>query len=168
VTKELNVQAQEDLGTYPAPSHGWTCFHCGETFLKAGPARDHFGTTQLSTPACRIKAGDELGLVMALRRAEDDRDLFLRQRDELELQLEAAQGARASVLRMVRGATSAHDVWCHMETVEGRALAAEAILGALERLAPELVLQATVEVCGPGTYYPISSAAPLPRATRPS
>lgn len=56
--------------TYPKPAHGWTCFHCGETFMTPGGARDHFGVSPASDLACRIKIGDERGLIMALRKAE--------------------------------------------------------------------------------------------------
>jgi hypothetical protein len=56
--------------TYAAPRHGWTCFHCGDTFTTPGAARDHFGFDCSRDPACRIKVGEERGLVMALRRAE--------------------------------------------------------------------------------------------------
>lgn len=55
---------------YEKPEHGWTCFHCGETFNAVGAARDHFGFDPSSDPACRIKAGAERGLVMRLREAE--------------------------------------------------------------------------------------------------
>jgi hypothetical protein len=58
--------------TYPHPPHGWTCFHCGETFTAEGAARDHFGFDCSRDPACRIKVGEERGLVMALRRAEEE------------------------------------------------------------------------------------------------
>jgi hypothetical protein len=58
--------------TYPMPLHGWTCFHCGETFKTVGAARDHFGFDPSSEPACRIKVGAERGLVMALRKAEQE------------------------------------------------------------------------------------------------
>lgn len=58
--------------TYLAPEHGWTCFHCGDTFTTYGAARDHFGFEPGLSPACRIKAGAEKGLLMALRRAEQD------------------------------------------------------------------------------------------------
>ncbi len=61
-----------DEDHYAVPAHGWTCFHCGETFLSPGAARDHFGADQLQDPACRIKAGEEQGLVRALRRAESE------------------------------------------------------------------------------------------------
>lgn len=56
--------------TYDQPKHGWTCFHCGETFTTPGRARDHFGGTPNSMAACRIKFGDEMGLLMELRKAE--------------------------------------------------------------------------------------------------
>jgi hypothetical protein len=56
--------------TYVKPEHGWTCFHCGENFTTPGSARDHFGADPLAEPGCRIRAGEERGLLMALRRAE--------------------------------------------------------------------------------------------------
>lgn len=56
--------------TYLPPPHGWTCFHCGDTFTTVGAARDHFGGDPLALAACQIKAGEERGLVMALRKAE--------------------------------------------------------------------------------------------------
>ena len=35
---------RDDKEFYIAPAAGWTCFHCGETFLTADGARQHFGT----------------------------------------------------------------------------------------------------------------------------
>lgn len=58
------------MDTYNTPPHGWTCFHCGDTFTTPGAARDHFGFNPSSDPACRIKVGAERGLLMALRKAE--------------------------------------------------------------------------------------------------
>lgn len=56
--------------TYEAPPHGWTCFHCGDTFSPdfAGQraARNHFGADPGAEAACRIK-GREGGLLLALR-----------------------------------------------------------------------------------------------------
>lgn len=52
--------------TYPAPEHGWTCFHCGETFTKYGLAALHFGERPSATPACLL----DLGVLMDLRAAE--------------------------------------------------------------------------------------------------
>lgn len=58
--------------TYQVPAHGWTCFHCGETFTTVGSARAHFGETPLAQPGCmeRVRLGAERGLLMALRETE--------------------------------------------------------------------------------------------------
>ena len=55
------------------PAHGWTCFHCGETFKDEAMARDHFGARAEQKPGCVIKVerGGERGLLHALREAED-------------------------------------------------------------------------------------------------
>ena len=58
--------------TYSKPSHGWTCFHCGETFTTFGGARDHFGFDPSADPGCKIKLGSERGLLMVLRKSEKD------------------------------------------------------------------------------------------------
>jgi len=60
--------------TYQKPPHGWTCFHCGETFTTPGSARDHFGGSIDAEPGCliRVQLGDERGLLYALRQAEAD------------------------------------------------------------------------------------------------
>lgn len=34
------------------PVYGWSCFHCGERFYETDKAREHFGNTPLSPPAC--------------------------------------------------------------------------------------------------------------------
>ena len=65
-------EVQRHLDSYPMPAHGRTCFHCGETFTTVGSARNHFGFDLSADPACRIKVGAERGLVMALRKSEQD------------------------------------------------------------------------------------------------
>ena len=45
---------RHDGGFYLAPAHGWTCFHCGETFHSLRDAREHFGHDPGATPACRL------------------------------------------------------------------------------------------------------------------
>jgi len=52
-------------------SKSWTCFHCDETFYNEVDARDHFGATECSTPACQVKV-HERGLVKAYRQIEDE------------------------------------------------------------------------------------------------
>lgn len=52
---------------------GWECFHCGELFTTVGGARQHFGAKPTAMPGCLIKVqyGDERGLQMDLRKAEE-------------------------------------------------------------------------------------------------
>ena len=69
-TRRALESALTIMNAYEKPPQGWTCFHCGETLTTFGAARDHFGADPLCDPACRVKAGEERGLVMALRRAE--------------------------------------------------------------------------------------------------
>jgi len=64
------IPADAVEGGYIKPKLGWTCFHCGDTFTTPGAAQDHFGCEPSNDPACKIKVGEERGLVMALRRAE--------------------------------------------------------------------------------------------------
>ena len=58
--------------TYLAPPDGWVCFFCGECFKTVGAAADHFGAEPTDKPGCLVKveAGEERGLLMALRKAE--------------------------------------------------------------------------------------------------
>ena len=56
--------------SYPAPTHGWTCFHCGENFTDYGAASDHFGNPPGSVEACLMELGGDGGLVKALRKLE--------------------------------------------------------------------------------------------------
>lgn len=55
---------------YEMPEHGWTCFHCGDTFQTPYRAQLHFGAGPLAMAACRIKFGEEMRLLVALREAE--------------------------------------------------------------------------------------------------
>lgn len=57
--------------SYVTPEHGWTCFHCGETFTHHIPARRHFGANPSGKPACQLNSEDR-GLLIALRAAERD------------------------------------------------------------------------------------------------
>lgn len=62
--------------TYPAPAHGWTCFHCGETFMHPNAARLHFGETPEVQPKCLISAHRLRAMEAELRRhREEDTDL---------------------------------------------------------------------------------------------
>lgn len=69
-----------EIDTYPTPEHGWTCFHCGETFpgTMAGQvaARLHFGASIHDEPKCQISAHRLRSMELQLRRyREEDTDL---------------------------------------------------------------------------------------------
>ena len=53
--------------TFNVPEHGFTCFHCGDTFHTVKSAREHFGNDINDEPGCVLKlmGGDKglLGLV---------------------------------------------------------------------------------------------------------
>ncbi len=75
----------------------WRCFHCDEVFTTEHAARLHFGHTECREPACQIKAGAEMSMLEALRRAEDE--------------------ARTAVIAMHEEGT---DGWTAFRRLEGR------------------------------------------------
>ncbi len=91
--------ASSDSDTYPMPAHGWTCFHCGETFTTPGAARDHFGETELEVAGCQIKAGKERGLLMALRKAERELDRYRAEDSDKDRELRALAADHHAALR---------------------------------------------------------------------
>jgi hypothetical protein len=140
------------VGTYPRPRHGWTCFHCGDTFTTPGAAQLHFGHTPMDDPACRIKAGEEYGLLIALRKIEKDYEALIDRMHELDGQIEVVSRERAEVLRAVKAGSleEARNAW---ESMEGRAIAAEATVAEIERHYPAIVEAAREEVCRPKTLH---------------
>ena len=76
----------QPVAPFPPPKHGWTCFHCGETFRTVADGAEHFGPVPSASPACVLKA--ERGLVRALRDVE-------RERDETQVRLLAARTGAA-------------------------------------------------------------------------
>lgn len=43
-----------DTKPYEPPAHGWTCFHCGETFKTREGGALHFGQSVTGRPACDV------------------------------------------------------------------------------------------------------------------
>jgi hypothetical protein len=88
-------------------------------------------------------------LVARTRAAELDARLFLQQRDEANTELEITGVALSAFRSLFPKARSAHDVWCLYHSMEGRALAGEAILAVAARMDPALIQRATLEVTDP-------------------
>ena len=81
--------------TYPTPEHGWTCFHCGETFTDYCAALTHFGIDPMADRAgCveKLTAKDQ-SLLKKLRKAESRAHLLLR--DNVRLEDESLQATLA-------------------------------------------------------------------------
>lgn len=86
---------------YQMPEHGWTCFHCGETFTTPGSARLHFGTTPEATPGCvtKVLLGGERGLLAALRKAEDEISRYRDEDSDVARSMAAMQARHSEALR---------------------------------------------------------------------
>lgn len=132
--------ADEEPLTYTMPPGGWVCFHCGEKLTTVGAAQDHFGAKPQALAGCQIKAGEERGLLMALRKTEASRDEWMdlctqarMEVERLECQVESLTSAMQSY-KPFRNCKSIADVFFLFDSMEGRALAAEARLKELQSL----------------------------------
>lgn len=127
----------ETAETYEKPEHGWTCFHCGETFTTVGAARNHFGGDIWADPGCmiRVQVGEERGLLMELRKREEEVRELRAANEQMDHEVGSYHAMIAELERLFDGARSAHQAWLKYEAMEGRALAAEE---QAERLQAEL------------------------------
>ena len=114
--------------TYPKPKHGWTCYHCGETFTTWGAAEDHFGKTPAARPGCilKVQLGDERGLEMELRKVESDRDEWKARALAAEDEQESLQGRLSEFERIAGGGV--HELRCKLDSMEGRVVTANALI----------------------------------------
>lgn len=137
--------------TYPRPRHGWTCFHCGDHFPAncEEAAREHFGPTPSWTPACieRRTLGRDRLLELS-REARASEHEAVQARIRAEENEEVAVGHLQACLRLVPGATSSHDLWAHIDSLNGRVITAEAVIAEARKVAPAAIELATVFACG--------------------
>lgn len=69
----------DEAWSYDKPEHGWTCFHCGETFTETNRARDHFGHSIAALPACQVPAEHVAAELRRFRVVEEElRDVLSR------------------------------------------------------------------------------------------
>lgn len=57
---------------------GWRCFHCDEVFTDRAAAVEHFGCSEIETPACKLNAM-EGGLLGLVRRQAEQIDAYHRE-----------------------------------------------------------------------------------------
>lgn len=99
-TAEVTVEPDGDEpDTYQPPLHGWTCFHCGQTFHTFNRARDHFGGDPMKEPACRIEYGEEMRMLIALRKAEEELDRYRAEDSDADRLYHAQQAQHLVALR---------------------------------------------------------------------
>jgi hypothetical protein len=103
--------------TYPAPPHGWTCFHCGETFMHPNAARLHFGASITDEPKCQISAH-------RLRAMEDELRRYRDEDTDLHRQLRSMETDHAVALR--REEEKGYARGLRDARAESRSIAAEA------------------------------------------
>jgi hypothetical protein len=113
--------------------------------MTPGSARDHFGGDPSKEPGCLLKVehGDERGILMALRRKEDEIESLERALAETEndAYLYFVQSSTIKTLFGSSGLRMGYDA------LEGRAMAAEAMLAVLTRWRPDLAAAAQRQVC---------------------
>jgi hypothetical protein len=121
--------------TYAPPPHGWTCFHCGETFMHEQVARTHFGTHPGVVPGCleRVGIGEDRGLLRKLRIAQKEVELL---RSDINDEISSSHAFYSRLafhlksFAPFRDCRSLQDVFNVYDSMEGRAIAAEERLAA--------------------------------------
>lgn len=146
----LQDNQMEQNNARVTPSYGWTCFHCGDTFITEKDARDHFGPTDGWTPECIDRSTSTVdSLLTRAREAEQAVEVAVRQRVEAEECLDSAN-SQLQQIKARFGVTSVTDAFWKYHSMEGRALAAEAFLTEIAKYDPEAVQSAKDRVCAPG------------------
>jgi hypothetical protein len=94
------------IDTYERPPHGWTCFHCGDTFKTVGEARDHFGADPSKEPGCFLKVslGAERGLLHIVRQKEAELERYYEEDSDAIRFLARKTGEHAEALRIAEEA----------------------------------------------------------------
>lgn len=124
---------------YSAPPHGWTCFHCGETFTTPGAARNHFGETPQASPGClmKVQVGDERGWLMQIRKLEEELAIARKTAVMAEHEAEIAFGEVAE-FKAAAGVRSSHDLRMFIDSLQGRVVTANALIDAFRNTSPQM------------------------------
>jgi hypothetical protein len=93
-----------NANTYPTPAHGWTCFHCGETFPPTAEgqvnAKRHFGFDIYATPGCIEKlTAPERNLLLRIRALEDQLARYQSEDSDTDRAMVAMQADHQVALR---------------------------------------------------------------------
>lgn len=76
----------------------WRCFFCDAVFTRRIDAAEHFGASEMATPACQIK-GHEHGLVGVIRKQEEELQRYRAEDSDLIRVVETLKSEHAAELR---------------------------------------------------------------------
>lgn len=106
----------------------WRCFHCDEVYTNEAAAREHFGDDgERDTAACKLNRGE--GELVARLREVNREATHLRSALE-QAEYDSGAAVRAQIGYEFPGCATLRDVFNKMDSLEGRALAAEERLAA--------------------------------------
>jgi hypothetical protein len=115
--------------TNTVPAHGWTCFHCDETFTDRHAAAIHFGDDIDHRAGCIEKLNaPERNLLLALRKVCDEfHRLQMQVSEEITNDSYFYSRLRRSLQSMkpFKDCCSLHEVFMLFDSLEGRVQAAE-------------------------------------------
>jgi len=103
--------------------HPWRCFHCEEVFSDRAAAREHFGVTLTGVALCQ----EPRDMQDALRRARDAENRWM----DLAAKLGVERTENERLAHMLASwerqfaTTDPREAWNRLDSMEGRALAAE-------------------------------------------
>jgi hypothetical protein len=137
----------------------WRCFHCDELFTEEAEAREHFGTDESKTPACRLPAGD----VRHIRDLEAGVDLWQRRALKAEEEAEGLGQCHAEVMRLTNG----HGVFMELDYREGEKLVLQERVRHLEAELADHLLHALAEPQLQENKEDLSRVEPAGRSERP-
>lgn len=129
--------------TYPMPAHGWTCFHCGDTFTSIGAAEIHFGKTPLETAGCilKVRRGAEHASLFDLRKLQEENERLRTEINENIWNDKAFYAHLELILhsyKPFRNCRTIQDVFNVYDSMEGRAISAEERLTSVSSVLGEI------------------------------
>lgn len=111
------------------PQETWRCFHCEEVFTDKAEAREHFGSDEWKTPACRLSADS----VKKLRELENANTELRRENDRVDNDARLWHESEADRVRRIGHC----QWWQHVDSLEGEKLVLQEQVQQLTALGPQ-------------------------------
>jgi len=114
---------------------GWVCFHCDEQFANPNLAKAHFGPSPDHKPACVLI--QDRGMLYELRAAQQEAAEARFAERRAEEQAEMLEGQMAEYRRAAKAQTC-HQLRMNIDSLEGEAITARALIEAIRTRAPKV------------------------------